>query len=662
MADFVVLATADWDHPLWTNKQHTAVSLAELGHRVLYVESLGLRPPRPGTADLPRILKRFRRLLRLPRRMREGIWVWSPFVIPGASDPLSQRLNRLLVRRGLDLACRWIGFRTPILWTYNPLTMEVLQLSSFAGSVYHCVDRIQAQPEMPAERIDRAEQTLCQAVNAVFTTAPELQRALAPLNSHTHLFGNVADYEHFSNAWRERRRCPAELVDVPSPRLLFVGAIDAYKLHLPLLCNLARQRPDWSFVLVGPVGEADPNTDVKALQRCPNVHLPGPQPYAELPDWLAHGDVALLPLRLNSYTRNMFPMKFFEYLSAGLPVVASSIPSLQSHRQAALLVLPDAAEFEAAILAALADRGPSRGVRLALAEQHTYRSRTSSMLAVLELLGLMESPPLAGRRRPPELARALRREDGAAAADLIRRQWLHHGSLAAMHHQLFRRGARPRSRSAQRVLFESLAADDCFPPAEATYCRIALAYRLLEDRHRPRQDRCRVMLEPALETLIGDPSTTICQRSNRRNRAKLLVSVAITLVLLHAATADRQGMLRVSRQVAGWFDCVDLESLNSDAAFRMTRNLTRCLLVQPLSGVSTADTLQRFQRLKLFINGERHRTQSAQEDHRAILSSAMADLQKGSPESQNRLAALVSDEKHNLGLQAETLLMLLQSS
>ena len=53
MADVIVLATADWDHPLWTNKQHTAVSLAALGHRVLYVESLGLRPPRKGAADLP---------------------------------------------------------------------------------------------------------------------------------------------------------------------------------------------------------------------------------------------------------------------------------------------------------------------------------------------------------------------------------------------------------------------------------------------------------------------------------------------------------------------------------------------------------------------------------------------------------------------------------
>ena len=117
MADVIVLATADWDHPLWTNKQHTAVSLAALGHRVLYVESLGLRPPRKGAADLPRMLKRLRRVLRWPRRVQNGVWVWSPLVLPGASHPLAQRLNRFLVRRGLDLARRWLGFRSPLLWT-----------------------------------------------------------------------------------------------------------------------------------------------------------------------------------------------------------------------------------------------------------------------------------------------------------------------------------------------------------------------------------------------------------------------------------------------------------------------------------------------------------------------------------------------------------------
>ena len=160
MADFIVLATADWDHPLWTNKQHTAVSLAALGHRVLYVESLGLRPPRKGTADLPRILKRLRRVARPPRQVQRGIWVWSPLVLPGASHPLARRLNRVLVRGGLQLMRRWLGLQNPILWTYNPLTLEVLSLTSFAASVYHCVDRIQAQPEMPEWRIERAEQQL----------------------------------------------------------------------------------------------------------------------------------------------------------------------------------------------------------------------------------------------------------------------------------------------------------------------------------------------------------------------------------------------------------------------------------------------------------------------------------------------------------------------
>ena len=398
MADFIVLATADWDHPLWTNKQHTAVSLAALGHRVLYVESLGLRPPRKGVADLPRILKRLRRVARPPRPVQRGIWVWSPLVLPGASHPLARRLNRLLVRGGLHLMRRWLGLQDPILWTYNPLTQEVLSLTSFAASVYHCVDRIQAQPEMPEWRIERAEQQLCCAATAVFTTAPELQRSLEPLNPQTHLFGNVADFDHFARAWRSPCSGPVELVSLPTPRLIFMGAIDAYKLDLVALTQLARKRPDWSFVLIGPIGEADPNTDVGALCSWSNVHWVGPRPYAELPDWLAHADVALLPLQLNSYTRNMFPMKFFEYLAAAVPVVATAIPSLEQFRDSALLVPPGADQLELAISRVLQGQGPERSVRIALARQHTYRKRTQSMLAVLQQLGVLEA---SGSAKPP---------------------------------------------------------------------------------------------------------------------------------------------------------------------------------------------------------------------------------------------------------------------
>jgi len=393
MADFVVLATADWDHPLWTNKQHTALTLAAAGHRVLYVESLGIRLPRIAAADSTRIFRRLRRLLQLPRKREERLWVWSPPVLPGGHGGLALRLNRLLLRSGLDLACSWLGFTKPILWTYNPLTILYLDPKSFASSIYHCVDRIQDQPGMPVNRIEASEQELSRAVDVVFVTSPQLQVSHRQWNRHTFLFGNVADHAHFSRARLGDAAgplaCPERLHHLARPRLMLMGAIDAYKLDLGLLLQLARRNADWTFVLIGPVGECDPSTDVRDLQACPNVELVGAVAYGELPGWLAHADVALLPLQVNGYTRHMFPMKFFEYLSSGLPVVSTEIPALEAHADIAWLCPPEIGSFEYAIQAALAREGPSLEQRLERAASQTYEVRTDSMLAYLDRMGLL---------------------------------------------------------------------------------------------------------------------------------------------------------------------------------------------------------------------------------------------------------------------------------
>ena len=168
-----------------------------------------------------------------------------------------------------------------------------------------------------------------------------------------------------------------------------MGAIDAYKLDLGILLQLARRNSAWRFVLIGPVGECDPSTDVSGLLACPNVELVGPVAYGDLPSWLAHGDVALLPLQLNGYTRHMFPMKFFEYLSSGLPVVATAIPALETHADVAWLCPPAVEAFERAIEAALAGAGPNLDQRLERAATQTYEARTASMLAYLERVGLL---------------------------------------------------------------------------------------------------------------------------------------------------------------------------------------------------------------------------------------------------------------------------------
>ena len=180
MAEVVLLATADWDHPLWTNKQHVAVALAAEGHRVLYVESLGLRPAQATARDFSRILKRLWRGLRRPRRVRPGIWVWSPLVWPGGSTGLTLMLNRLSLSLGLRIALLSLRFRRPWLWTYNPLTATLLSLRPFARRIYHAVDAVQEQPCMPSFRIEQAERHLCGLMDQVFVTSPQLERQLKP--------------------------------------------------------------------------------------------------------------------------------------------------------------------------------------------------------------------------------------------------------------------------------------------------------------------------------------------------------------------------------------------------------------------------------------------------------------------------------------------------
>src|SRR3989304_188571 len=92
--DVVMLSTADWDNPFWTNKQHVAVQLAASGYRVFYIDSLGLRRPSASAQDTKRIFRRLQKSVTGPRKVWENIWVWSPFVIPLQKYGLIRRLNR----------------------------------------------------------------------------------------------------------------------------------------------------------------------------------------------------------------------------------------------------------------------------------------------------------------------------------------------------------------------------------------------------------------------------------------------------------------------------------------------------------------------------------------------------------------------------------------
>ena len=382
LRDIVLVSTADWDNPFWTNKQHVAVELARLGHRVLYVDSLALRRPSATARDLTRIFRRLLGALRPPRQVRENLWVVSPVVLPLYRYAAIRRFNRWLLAAALRRWLRRLSLRQDMLWTYNPLTAELFALEDFARRVYHCVDDIAAQPGMPVATLARAEEQLVRAADIVFVTSPALARSRARWNPNTHYLPNVADFDHFAQALDPALPVPADLAAIPGPRLGFVGAISAYKVDLELIRAIAAARPDWSIVLIGSVGEGDPWTDASTLAQHSNIHLLGPRPYQNLPAYLKGFDVALLPNTLNDYTANMFPMKFFEYLAAGKPVVAVDLDAITAYADTVRIAKTTDA-FIAGISAALAGDAPSLSARLALARRHTYAARTAKMLEMI---------------------------------------------------------------------------------------------------------------------------------------------------------------------------------------------------------------------------------------------------------------------------------------
>ena len=684
MADIILLSTADWDHPLWTNKQHTALALADYGHRVLYVESLGLRAPRAGGRDALRIFRRLRRMVRLPRQVAPRVWVWSPPVVPGGQFGWPLKLNRHLIQRGVEWMAWWLDFKHWILWTYNPLTALYLDVRKHQACVYHCVDRIQEQPGMPAERINVWEERLCRDVQVVFTTSPDLQSSHRLWNHHTYFHGNVADFQHFNRALHQPSlACPEQLTAIPRPRLLFTGAIDAYKLDLPLMVRLAKLHPDWSFVFVGPVGEADPSTDVALLKTCPNVHVVGSQPYRDLPAWSAHSDVALLPLHQNGYTRHMFPMKFFEYLAAGLPVVGTAIPALKSHSDVAWLCEPDADAFAFAIDRAIQGQGPSRSERLARAQAHTYATRTKSMLGVLCRVGVLAEAeqgnpqrlrlhrsrwnrgktwlvsPLVkwvgwmadqlvsagcgksftrlfcflqsrGRLAPDLQSRLVfllvQNGDYPQALAVLEQLWEVHGRVDAIKRLLFRRGSRPQDRYEALQMFAVFARSTHLPEHFTGYCWIVFAHRSADIKDALLMRRALVGVVALAERLEADPDTVVCLRDNRRNRLKMLVSCYSTLLRLHLALGDAAALKAVGRAGLALMQRLDPAAIDPNTSYRLTRNSLRLLSIAALEAVDTRDSALFDAVAHAMAVQHRHihqpcfDHQAAQEDHRGFAS------------------------------------------
>lgn len=222
---------------------------------------------------------------------------------------MRELLDGWLASRGVD---PWV------IWYYTPMALPFSRHLDAPVTVYDCMDELSTFSNAP-ESLPLLERQLMQLCDVVFTGGHSLYEAKAKLHPNVHEMPSSVDAEHFVRARYASANHP-DYRHIPHPRIGYCGVIDE-RMDLELVEGIARARPDWHQVFIGPVTKIDP----AALPQGPNVHYLGARPYEELPALLGACDVGMLPFALNAATRYISPTKTPEYLAAGLPVVSTPI-------------------------------------------------------------------------------------------------------------------------------------------------------------------------------------------------------------------------------------------------------------------------------------------------------------------------------------------------
>jgi UDP-galactopyranose mutase len=283
-------------------------------------------------------------------------------VVPHLPEGMSEDRREASLKRLLD--AHVASLRGPLIaWYYTPMMLPFSKHITPDVTVYDAMDELSKFKFAP-EHLLSYEQELIDRADLVFTGGSSLYEAKKDRHDSVHLFPSSVDRAHFCKA-RGGLFDPADQEDLPRPRFGYYGVIDE-RFDIDLLDQIAAMRPDWSFVMVGPVVKIE----AEDLPKRPNIHYLGSKTYDQLPAYLGGWDVALMPFAMNDSTQFISPTKTPEYLAGGKPVVSTPVKDVVRHygHLEAVGIADDAESFVAACEKALALAGDRGGKWLAEAD------------------------------------------------------------------------------------------------------------------------------------------------------------------------------------------------------------------------------------------------------------------------------------------------------
>ncbi len=317
----IIAFSKDW-HEDHTSNHHVLRELART-RRVLWLNSVGTRTPSMSSSrDLGKIKRKLTEFAKGAINVEHDLWVATPLVVPLPHSPIAAKINQQLIRATIRVLRYQLGIKDFQLWTFLPNTVDYVGTLGEKLSVYYCVDEWSTFTALDARATIAAEKRLLSRVDVTFCTSQALVDSKSKHTRLTQFAPHGVNFASFARAVDGDLEVPADLARIPQPRLGFFGTLRDL-IDYDLIAGMARARPDVHIVLIG-----QKHVDLAELEALPNVHFLGQKKHDELAAYCKGFDVGWIPYRIDDNVKFINPLKLREYLSAGVPVISTSMPEV----------------------------------------------------------------------------------------------------------------------------------------------------------------------------------------------------------------------------------------------------------------------------------------------------------------------------------------------
>lgn len=379
MPDLVFVSMEDWDD-VWRRNQFLCSGLARrypemrilfVGlprHAVRLLQAGEFQPLLgPGNAAVPGLPQ-----VTVTRALRVG---------PERYD-WGVRLNQELTLRHVRRAMREAGIRRPILWLNPHSALHLAGKLDERAVIYDITDDWISfeQPERMRRQICLQDAELCRRADAVIVCSERLYQMKRTSTESLHLIPNGVDTEHYLRVLHPGAGLPRDAAGWRKPVLGYTGTIHPERVDTALIEALAKEFREGTVVLIGP--NHLPAAQRSRLQSLGNVVQPGPVPYGQIPDYMRAFDVCITPHRVTPFTESLNPIKLWEYLAAGKPIVSTPVAGFRDYPELVHLAR-NTPEFLNAVRQALREKGEISEARRLEARGHSWESRVDAVERIL---------------------------------------------------------------------------------------------------------------------------------------------------------------------------------------------------------------------------------------------------------------------------------------